>query len=83
MEQVRAYLGTKDLREIYEKLKGSRKGMNGFISVAQQTIGVRSTSGAFIFKDEQALFELFQQYFDEELRLKGIDSFGRLMQYVS
>ena len=83
MEPIRTYLGTKDLKEIYEKLNGSPKGMNGFVSTAQQTIGSRTESGAYIFKDEAALFELFQQYFAKELQLKGIDCFGRLMQYMS
>lgn len=83
MEPIRTYLGTKDLEEIYEKIKGSQKGMRGFVSKAQQKIGTRTESGAYIFKDEQALFEIFQQYFAEELRLKGIDCFGRLMQYMS
>lgn len=77
-----AYLSTSDIEEIYEQVKGSRKGINSFLREARK-LGSRTKNGAFVYKDENALFIVFEKYLKYELEIKGIDCFGRLMQYVS
>ena len=67
--------------EWYFKVKGSRKGINPFINAAKE-VGSKTNSGAYIFKDEQALFRVFQRFLGEELKAKKINSFGELLQYV-
>lgn len=77
-----AYLNTADIEEIFEKVKGSRKGITPFLRDAKK-IGSRTKKGAFIYKDETALYNVFERYLKDELDIKGIDCFGRLMQYIS
>ena len=66
--------------EWYYKIKGSNKGINPFINAAKE-VGTKER-GAYLFKDEPALFEVFQRFLGEELKAKKINSFGELLQYV-
>lgn len=76
------YLSTSEIEDAYEKIKGSRKGITAFLAEVKK-IGSRTKNGAFVYKDEEALYQVFERHLKDELEIKGIDCFGRLMQYIS
>ena len=77
-----AYLSTSDIKEIYRMVKGSEEGMASFVKEAKQ-IGSRTKRNAYVYKDEERLYDIFEKHIGEELARRGIDCFGRLMQFVS
>ena len=79
---INPYLGTSDVENMYETLKGTRKGITSFIQKAKE-IATRSKGGAYIFKDEEALFELFKAELPEEIKRKRIRYVGELVQMIS
>ena len=86
-DNIQPYLNTSDVEKMYEKLNlGSRKGITSFMKKAKM-IASRSKSssrnGAFIFKDEEALFELFKSEMPEQIANKKIKYFGELVQMIS
>lgn len=79
------YLSTSNIEEIFRDVKKSEKGMTAFIKDAKG-VGTKMKNGThsfYIYKDEEALFKVFQKHLPNELKSLGIDCFGRLMQYVS
>lgn len=78
----KAYLSNSDISEVYEKVKGSDKGINAFIKDAQR-VASKSKANAYIYKDEMALYYVFEKHLGKELAQIGVDSFGKLMQYIS
>lgn len=79
------YLSTSNIEEIFRDVKKSEKGMTAFIKDAKG-VGTKMKNGThsfYIYKDEEALFKVFQKHLPNELKALGIDCFGRLMQYVS
>ena len=81
------YLNTSDVEKMYEKLNlGSRKGITSFMEKAKMTAtrsNSHSRNGAFIFKDEEALFEVFKSEMPEQIANKKIKYFGELVQMIS
>lgn len=77
-----AFLSTSEIESAYEKVKGSRKGITSFLTEVRR-LGTRTKNGAFVYKDEEALYQVFERHLKDELEIKGIDCFGRLMQYIS
>lgn len=79
----RAYFNSNDIEKIYVKLNyGSRKGISSFMTKAKE-LATRAKTGAYIYMDEQALFELFQKEMPQELENRKIRSWGELMQFIS
>ncbi len=79
------YLATQNIEEIFRDVKKSEKGMSAFIKDAKR-VGTKMKNGShsfYVYKDEEALFKVFQKHLPDELKSLGIDCFGRLMQYVS
>lgn len=76
------YLNLNDVEEMYEAVNGSREGMPGFISLAKE-IATKSRGGAYVFKDEAQLFELFKQELPDRLAKKRISYFGQIVQLIS
>lgn len=85
-EKIYPYLDSDDVENMYLILKGSRKGLYTFMKNARK-LGVISKStlqaGKLIFKDEDALFELFKSTFPQELKIRKIVYFGELIQMIS
>ena len=79
---MRAYLNMSDLRVIYTRIRGTEKGMKAYLSKAK-SLATKTKGGAYIFMDEEKLFEFLQEYFGYEFKLRKINSFGELMQYIS
>ena len=82
---VNAYLSTSDVEELYRKIKHTEKGISSFIRDAKK-VGTKikkGPAGYYLYKNEEALFEVFKKHLPNELKALGIDCFGRLMQYVS
>lgn len=82
---INAYLSTSDVEELYRKIKRSEKGMTSFIRDAKK-VGTKMKKGPavyYLYKNEEALFEVLKKHLPNELKALGIDCFGRLMQYVS
>ena len=77
-----AYLSKSDIEEIYVKIKGSRKGITGFLRDSKK-IASKTRNGALVYKDEEALYNVFEKYLENELKAYGINNFGRLMQHIS
>lgn len=74
------YLGMKNIEEIYIKLKGSKKGFSAFEKRAK-AVADKTEGGAYIFKNEEKLFEVFKECLPFELQARKINCFGQLMQY--
>ncbi len=82
---IKGYFSTNEVETLYRKVKNSEKGMTAFIKDAKK-VGTKIEDGPaayYIYKDEDALFNVFKKYLPDELNSLGIDCFGRLMQYVS
>lgn len=79
------YLTNSDIEEIYRKIKASRKGITAFKKDAQAISSKLPEDNGYriVYKDEEALFKVFQKHLSKELTGLGIDCFGRLMQYIS
>lgn len=58
---LKGYLGTRDIEEAYIKVKGTRDGISSFRKAAE-AIASRTDTGAFIYKDELALYSVFEQF---------------------
>lgn len=85
-EKIYPYFGISDVEEMYITLKGSRTGITNFLEKAKM-IASRSSKGksrgAFIFKDEEALFKLFKSELPNEIKARKIRYFGELVQMIS
>lgn len=82
---INAYLSTSEVEEFYRKVKNSEKGMSAFIKDAKK-VSTKMKKGPavyYLYKNEEALFEVLKKHLPNELKALGIDCFGRLMQYVS
>lgn len=82
---IKGYLSTNEVETIYRRVKNSEKGMTAFIKNAKK-VGTKIKEGPvvyYLYKEEEALFDVFQKHLPMELKALGIDCFGRLMQYVS
>jgi len=75
------YFNLQDVEEIYEQVNGGRKGVNRFLDEAKTV--ATWCHGHYEFRDEEALFEVFERFLPNILEARGIDCFGRLMQYIS
>ena len=78
---VKAYFNLADVRELYIRIKGDKKGITAFMKEAQ-TVGEK-IYGFYNFTDEEALWSIYQKYLGVYLEKKKIYSWGELMQYVS
>lgn len=82
---IKGYLSTNEVETIYRRVKNSEKGMTSFIRDAKK-VGTKMKKGPavyYLYKNEEALFEVLKKHLPNELKALGIDCFGRLMQYVS
>ncbi len=82
---IQGYFTTSEIEGIYRKLKRTGKGITAFKKdtravASKVSVGPESR---IVYKDEEALFEVFKKHLPNELKALGIDCFGRLMQYVS
>lgn len=81
------YFTLSDVEEIYYVLNNrSAKGFKQFAEKAREIaikLPSKKTDYFYQFMDEAALFELFQETLPTQLQSKGIDCWGRLMQYIS
>ena len=77
-----AYLSTSEIELFYIRIKGSRKGISSFLNDAYK-VASRTINNKRIYKDEHKLYEVFEKHLAKELNARGIDCFGRLMQYVA
>lgn len=81
------YFTLADVEKIYFVLNDcSSKGFKEFAENAKEIatfVPEHLHKFAFQFKDEVALFELFKKFLPHKLEVKGIDTWGRLMQYIS
>lgn len=81
-EKIQVWLGTNDVEQMYVNLTGSRKGITRFKRIAE-TLSSRSKGGAIIYKDEEALFKIFQREMPDILEKKRIKHFYELVQRIS
>ena len=82
-EHIRPYFNIYDVEEMYEKVNGSRKGITSFIKDAKKLISRNKYGREFVFKDEEALFELFKERLPEKLIKKKISCWGGIVQLIS
>lgn len=86
-EKFYPYLNTTDVEKMYEKLNlGSRKGITNFMKKAKLIASNSKSStrnGELIFKNEEALFELFKTEMPKQIANKKIKYFGELVQMIS
>lgn len=79
----RPYLNLLQVQEIYEYLNGSTAGLSYFSEKAKE-IAIRTPeTKSYLFKNEDELFYLLQEFCPEQLNRKKIYSFGELMQEIS
>ena len=71
------YLSNYDVEEMYIILKGSRKGISSFMKKA------KTVATGNIYKDEEALFEIFKVELSNEIKARKIQYFGELVQMIS
>ena len=55
------YMNTEDVRKVYVCLTGSTEGWNRFYESIKNVATKTPRRGAFIFKDEEKLFEVFKK----------------------
>lgn len=82
----RTYLNLSDVKDLYVTLNGSTKGWTRFSQSAKKVATRRNPEDErsyFIFRNESALFEVFQEFLGKELEIRNIASWGELMQYIS
>ncbi len=81
------YFTLSDVKKIYVVLNnGSTIGLELFAQKAKElaiTIPSERYVYAYQFTDEIALFELFKEELDMQLKAKKISSWGELMQYIA
>ena len=81
------YFTMSDVAKIYLALNNkSTDGLKQFAEKAKEIavkMPSKKTDYVYQFVNESALFELFQQALPNQLRSKGIDCWGRLLQYIS
>ena len=79
------YLGNNDVEEMYVLLKGSRKGITAFMEKAKSVASRKCNSqrSAFIYKDDEALFNVFKAELPFEIKVRKIRYFGELIQMIS
>ncbi len=79
------YLGNDDVEEMYVLLTGSRKGIIAFMEKAKCVASRKSDSqrSAFIYKDDEALFNVFKAELPFEIKVRKIRYFGELIQMIS
>lgn len=77
------YLKVWQVEKIYERLKGSCRGITVFRKEAKKIATFDKKERCYLFKDEQALWLLLREDFTEILEKKGITDWGHLMQYIS
>lgn len=76
----KAYLNTDDIKAIYIDFAGNTKGMNSFIERAKEV--AEKAGNAYLYKDEEALFKVFEYRFRTEFQAKKVYNFSDLMQYT-
>ena len=77
------YFNISDVETMYFMLKGSRKGITSFITKAKSLASRSPKGGSYIFKDEEALFELFKSELPFEIESRRFKDFGDLVQMIS
>lgn len=81
------YLTLADVEKIYKVVNNhSTNGLRKFLKRAKEiAVQLPREKGRWLyqFRDEDALFKLFQEALPTELERLGIDCWGRLMQFVS
>lgn len=84
-ERIFPYFGNNDVEEMYVVLKGSRKGISSFMEKAKRVASHRNKSprSAYIYKDEESLFEVFKAELPREIEARKIQCFGELVQMIS
>ena len=82
-DNVRPYFNIYDVEEMYEVLNGSRKGITAFTKDARKLTSRNKYGRSFVFKNEEALFELFKERLPEQLARKKITCFGEIVQLIS
>ncbi len=78
---MKAYLNTDDIKAMYIDFAGNTKGMNSFIKRAKDV--AEKVGNEYLYKDEEALFKVFEYRFRTEFQAKKIYNFSDLMQFTS
>lgn len=84
-KKIYPYFGNNDVEEMYVALTGSRKGLESFMKKAKHVASRvnKSPRSAYVYKDEEALFEVFKVELAHELNVRKIRYFGELVQMIS
>lgn len=81
MAKVNAYFNLADIRKAYVKLNhGSTSGATRFMNKAKPLATL--VRGSYLFKDEAALFNLFQQEVPELLKRWKITCWNGLVDFM-
>lgn len=81
--KCRAWFNLEDVGQIYDKLGGSPSMKRAFLGKAKR-LAVKSPGvGAYIFKREDELFDLFKQELENQIKNKKIKYWGELVQLIS
>ena len=75
------YFNLEQVEYIYEMIQPNRRGITRFLKDARDVAIKRN--GIYQFKNEEALWNIFQEYLGDILAKKNIDNWGRLMDYIS
>lgn len=82
LELKGSYFNLDQVGLMYEVTKGNRKGITKFLKDCKE-ISVKDDRKKYhLFKDEVALWKVFQKYLGEELRSRRINSWSELMQFL-
>ena len=76
------YMNLNDAEEAYEKVNGSRKGITAFMTEAKKVATRFGRSRAYVFKDEEALFEVFKEQLPDRLETLKIKWWGEIIQML-
>lgn len=81
MKRVKNYFNLADIQRVYAKINyGSTAGTTQFANKAKNL--ATKVRGKYIFKNETALFELFQQEVPELLEMWKICCWNELVQFM-
>ena len=76
------YFNNDDVRKFCYLLNVDTKTVDKIIKVASREAGYQRRKGsAYLYKDEQKLFEVMKFYLDEKFRVHKINSFGELVNW--
>lgn len=76
------YLSNDSIRRICGLFGGiDEKTIGKIIKTASCEAGTKTKGGAYIYKDEEKLFEVLKRFLGEQFKAYKINSFGKLVQW--